>query len=168
MEEIHHRRGACDRHIQHPGHIEADGVDAEVQPVVLVVEQPGVLALTAPSAKSSRQISHCRPPGALEQFTQVAQAAMAARLAEVGVNGVDDQGPVLPRERLARRRHQLRQPVGEEASVGGRVVELQRIEPGGLARPKRVIGPADGADEDLTAAILVEISDAGLQLARLG
>ena len=51
-----------------------------------------------------------------------------------------------------------------KARLRRRVGQRQRIEAGGLARADHVIAPADGADEDLGAAILVEIDDARLNL----
>src|SRR5437016_2195142 len=83
-----------------------------VQPVGLVVEQPGVLAAVAPGAEAGGEVAGVRPPGAAEQLAQVAEPPVAALLGEVGVDRLCDQRPVLGVQRAALSGEQLADPVG--------------------------------------------------------
>ena len=51
---------------------------------------------------------------------------------------------------------QQAEPLGEEGAVGGRVFELQRVQPRRLAGTQPVVRAADRADEQFRPAILVE------------
>ena len=103
-----------------------------------------------------------------EQGADVAQAAMFDRFGKVGVDRVDDQRPLLRLERPVLRIDQALQPLGQEGAIFGRVRKVQRIEAARRAWTQDVIAPADGADEDLGPAVLVEVDDARPQAARLG
>jgi len=48
------------------------------------------------------------------------------------------------------------------------VVELERVEARGRPRPKQIVAPADRADEQFGAPVLVEEDDPGTEFARLG
>ena len=70
--------------------------------------------------------------------------------------------------RYAVQRDQCRQPLSEEASIGGAIGQRQRVEPGRLAGPQRVVDAADCPQKDFSTAILVEKYDARRESARLG
>ena len=52
VEQVHHRRRAQPRAVEQRGHVEAEDARAQVEPVVVVVEQPGVLAVVDPRVQA--------------------------------------------------------------------------------------------------------------------
>ena len=105
-----------------------------------------------------------RPVAAAEQLGEMAQPAMLDRLREIGVDRILDPRHLVDVGAAG----EQRQPVDQELAVDRRVGQLERVEPGGLARPQHVVAAADRADEQLGAAVLVEEDDPRAELARLG
>ena len=118
VEQVHHRRRAHGRIVQDLGHVEADDAGVDVEAVVGVVEQPGVLAALAPGAQPRGQVAGAAAAARRGTVRQVAQAPVAGRLGVVGVDRVRDHRAVLGVHGRAVGGEQLAQPVGQELAVG--------------------------------------------------
>ncbi|CAB5370565.1 unnamed protein product [Rhizophagus irregularis] len=160
VEQIHHHRRARGGIVEDLRHVEAERRHVEIERVFFIVEQPRIIALAAPRRQARGQIERGRASASTEQLDEIAQPPERARLAEIGVDRIGDARQVLRVERGASARYELRHPVAQKAPVGGLVLQQQRVEPGRLAGTQQIIAPANRAQEDLRAAILVEIDGA--------
>ena len=127
MEQIHHRRCTGDRRVEDPGHVEPEHVMIEVKAILGIVEQPGMFSIITPGTQPGRHVAGARAPGADEQLTQISQATMVGRLAEVGVDRVDDDRAIFSVEQFTACRQDSGKPVGEKCAIGRGIVHLQRI-----------------------------------------
>ena len=157
MEEVHHGRRANRRGIQDPGHVEAQDPGLEVQQVLFVVEQPGMLTAIAPGSEAEGQVAGGRPASTPEEFAQEPQLPVRHGLGVVRIDGVDDDRPVIGAEGTAVRGQQLGKPFRQEGAVPGFVGQHQGIETAGLPGTQNVVAPTNCPDEGLGATVLIEI-----------
>ncbi len=127
-----------------------------------------MFALADPGREARGEVALCRPAGSSQEFLEIAQPAIAGVLVVVALNRRGDGLFLLGRQGLAGLADQPCDPGPQERPVAGRARQLQRVEPGGLSGTQRGVVAADGAQEQLGAAILVEEDGARLQLLGLG
>ena len=91
MEEIHHRRRAQARAVEQRRHIEAENARAEVQLILVIVEQPGMLAIVDPRVEARLEIAGLRTTTAAQKLLEITKPSERRIMIEAGVDRRGDR-----------------------------------------------------------------------------
>ncbi len=153
VEQVHHHRRAQARAFKQRGHVEADDAGGQVEPVMLVVEQPAVFVALRPGFEPAGKIAGLRTTRTGQEFAEMRQAPQR-RIVGIGCIDRARDGRVFFRPCGGQ---QDAEPVAQESrGWPGLSGSAKRIEAGRMARGDPAVGAADAAHEYFRAAILVE------------
>ena len=160
MKQIEQDRGPQATVLEQFGHVEAKHRIGEIEPVVVVVEQPRMLAASDPGIKARGQIARLRAAATGKQVANEAQTPQVRAVGEHLVDRLGDRRFLVGSIDLEK----TGEPVANEGAVDRRIGQAQRIEARWCAAADPLVAPPDRAKENLGSTVLVEQDRAGREL----